>query len=95
MHPGYGNIARLLVKSGADVNAVNEDMDSAFVLAIFLGILNLMYNLFGTTWLINQITCPILEREVAEFLLQSGANVSTVQPRYYNTLLNFAAKTGN
>lgn len=37
----------------------------------------------------------VTHSEVAEFLLQRGANISAEQPRYYNILLNWAAQTGS
>lgn len=45
--------------------------------------------------MITQITCPILEPEVAELFFQKGANFSAVLPDYYNTVLNWAAQMGN
>lgn len=51
-------------------------------------------NLFKNGIFDNFKSYSILGRKVAELLLQNGANVSAVQPRYYNTVLNWAAKTG-
>lgn len=40
---GHENIVRLLIENGADINAVNADNDSVFILAITEGIHRNMY----------------------------------------------------
>lgn len=88
----------LLVESGANVNAVDNEMRSAFIVAIdtFYGISKYVKSLWNQIVAYADHMSAILgHSEAAELLWQSGTNVSAVHPRYYNDLLNWAAKTGN
>lgn len=88
---GRKNITKLLLEHGADIDAVNEYNNSALIMAVWAGN---FWTYSGKV--VIQWTVPTLFLEfdnVAEFLIQKGADVNVVGENGYTALM-WAAQKG-
>lgn len=89
---GRVNISRRLIESGADINAVDSDNNSALIFALTYG--NHTCEVFTENGDLNdwpQIY-PLGNDDVAELLIQSGANVDIVSRNGKSALTSAAGQ---